>query len=278
MTDRKQPDPTGTTADSPRWGKIPAWWLDHPELDADGLAVLAALATHADRQGRCWPSQTTLAGKLKRSRSWVGKIVARLAATGILAVEDRWSATGGRLSCLYVLDFGDAPAGSGSGATPAAVHRDAPAHRPGTPAAAGATPCHDGRQEQDPEQIPDSRSARAQAGATVPPDWTPDADDLAWAQARFPGLDLAGHAERFVLRCQAHGYRYRDVAAAWRAWLAEDAASGFGTGTGAGGAVARAASPSRRPAAGVPDPGARVDAWMAAALAARNTPRPFRRT
>ena len=86
-----------TVAAEARWGRIPAWWLDHPEVDADALAVLATLATYADRSGRCWPSQTTLAMKLKRSRSWVGKIVARLSVTGILKIEDRWSASGGRL-------------------------------------------------------------------------------------------------------------------------------------------------------------------------------------
>ena len=65
--------------DTGRWGRIPAWWLEHPDLDADGFAVLAALATFADETGLCWPSQSTLAAKLKRSRPTINRILQRLA-------------------------------------------------------------------------------------------------------------------------------------------------------------------------------------------------------
>lgn len=188
-----------------RWGRIPAWWLDHPDLDADGLAVLAALSTYADEAGVCWPSQATLAAKLKRSRPTVNRIVGRLEGLGLLAVEHRSGANGGRLSCRYRLCL-----------TPIA-----------TPDSKADSPCPATSQEQhQPEQIPDSLRGRKRTDAapsqTVPVDWTPGADDRAWAADRFPEADLDRHAELFVRRCQAHGYRYRDIGAAWRSWLLQD--------------------------------------------------------
>lgn len=217
---------------SGRWGKIPAHWLDHPEIDADAVAVLAALSTFADRSGRCWPSQTTLAGKLKRSRSWVSKVIARLATTGVLEVRDRWSENGGRLSSVYVLVTGPE-----SPAEPRPDAEDSAVVIRNAPVTATDTPRSPGRQEhRNPEQTLDSRSKRAEATrdgtpydsrlTEVPEGWTPAAADLAWAGANFATVDPHRHAEGFVLRCRAHGYRYRDVGAAWRSWLMEDVAAG----------------------------------------------------
>lgn len=196
-----------------RWGRIPAWWLDHPDLDADGLAVLAALSTYADEAGVCWPSQTTLAAKLKRSRPTVNRIVARLEAIGLIAVEHRSAANGGRLSCRYRLSL-----------TPPTL-----THAQTAPDSSADSPCSAPSQEQlQTKQIPDSLSKRERVASPsalideVPSDWSPSADDRVWAATRFPDADLDRHAELFVRRCQAHGYRYKDFGAAWRSWLLQD--------------------------------------------------------
>ncbi|WP_085557769.1 helix-turn-helix domain-containing protein [Azospirillum agricola] len=216
-----------TTAERPageRWGRIPAWWLDHPDLDADGLAVLAALSTFADEAGVCWPSQATLAAKLKRSRPTVNRILGRLEALGLVAIEHRSATNGGRLSCRYRLSL-----------SPIASRDSMPCGR--TPPDSGTdSPCPAASQEQPhPEQIPDSLSSGAPGGhprasrrpdiavaRTVPADWIPGDADRLWAASRFPDADLDAHAELFVRRCQAHGYRYHDVGAAWRSWLLQD--------------------------------------------------------
>lgn len=220
------------TSPAARWGRIPAWWLDHPELDADGFAVLAALATYADEAGVCWPSQATLAAKLKRSRPTVNRILGRLEACGLVAIEHRSSSNGGRLSCRYRLrltqDGGNQPAGPqagqavGNGGLAAEQTADSAMH----------SPCPAPSQEQlQSEQIPDSLPGLRKPGAQglrgveeVPADWRPGAADLSWAAERFTAgpAELDRHAELFVTRCRAHGYRYRDVAAAWRAWLLQD--------------------------------------------------------
>jgi hypothetical protein len=207
--------------DGARWGRVPAWWLDHPAVDADALAVLTALATFADRRGRCWPSQTTLATRLKRSRAWVNKTLGRLADAGLIAVRDRWSENGGRLSCLYELQTAQTP-----------VVGD------GAPVAEKTAPCQPRRHEQpESEHITDSLASAAQEdqqtssienrpAQTPAADWTPTAEDRRWAETRHNAVDIDRHVEGFRLRCQAHGYRYRDISAAWRAWLDQDAAAG----------------------------------------------------
>ena len=43
-------------------------------VDADRLAVMAALCTYADEAGFCEPSQATLARRLSRSRPWAAVI------------------------------------------------------------------------------------------------------------------------------------------------------------------------------------------------------------
>ena len=94
---------TETVRTTTRWGRVPAWWLLHPSVDADRFCVLAALATYADEHGVCVPSQATLAQHLRRSRPWVNRVVAQLAAAGFLEKTARSRGNGGTTSCLYRL-------------------------------------------------------------------------------------------------------------------------------------------------------------------------------
>lgn len=266
------PHPTdGHPLDTRRWGRIPAWWLDHPGLDADGFAVLAALATFADEDGLCWPSQSTLAAKLKRSRPTINRIIQGLSDLGLVGIEHRRGRDGARLSCLYRLRFTPADAESPD---LAATTRPVPAADRDD--SATNTPCPPASQEQvHSKQIPDSHASRepmdTQARAQpVPEDWMPTAADLSWAKARHADIDLGRHVEGFILRCRAHGYRYRDVSSAWRAWLSQDAAVGKAP-------VSRDRSPitpSGRPTATATAAEQRLTAWSAAAaeLRQRSTP------
>jgi hypothetical protein len=48
----------------------------------------------------------------------------------------------------------------------------------------------------------------------------------------YPNADLASHITRFVAKCRAKGYRYRNIAAAWRSWLIDDMKSEADRGPG----------------------------------------------
>lgn len=212
-------------SDSGRWGRIPAWWLDHPDLDADGFAVLSALATYADEHGVCWPSQSTLASKLKRSRPTINRILQRLDDLGLVSIERRSGRDGARLSCRYRLRL---VAGSpAEAAVQGANTDDSLVNAPCPPAS------HEHLQPEHPDSLAGRGrepvrdvSGKAAPPAEVPADWMPSADDLLWARTNFGAIDLGRHVEGFLLRCRAHGYRYRNVGAAWRAWLLQDATAG----------------------------------------------------
>lgn len=265
------PTPSASAANPPdtrRWGRIPAWWLDHPGLDADGFAVLAALATFADEDGLCWPSQSTLAAKLKRSRPTINRIIQGLSDIGLVGVEHRRGRDGARLSCLYRLRFTPLDDAADVAEAP---HRDSAAARPVQLADRDDSdmhsPCPPASQEQvHSKQIPDSLASGGHGRAqTVPEDWMPTADDLAWANARHAEIDLGRHVEGFILRCRAHGYRYRDVSSAWRAWLAQDAAAGKAP-VVRNRPSAAVSAPTTRPSAAAEQ---RLGAWAAAAAELR---------
>ncbi|WP_455173234.1 helix-turn-helix domain-containing protein [Azospirillum largimobile] len=274
--------PTSTTAspttnplDARRWGRIPAWWLDHPGLDADGFAVLAALATFADEDGLCWPSQSTLAAKLKRSRPTINRIIQGLSDIGLVGVEHRRGRDGARLSCLYRLRFTPADPVIDSAED---SDRDSVSARPVRTTDRDDSdmhiPCPPASQEQvHSKQIPDSHASGGRSPAqAVPEDWMPTADDLAWAKARHAEIDLGRHVEGFILRCRAHGYRYRDVSSAWRAWLAQDAAAGKAPVVRNGASSPLAAPPARPSAAAAAEQ--RLGAWAAAAADLRRRAAP----
>ncbi|NUB11526.1 GntR family transcriptional regulator [Azospirillum brasilense] len=217
---------TTTTESNSRWGKIPAWWLDHPDLDADGFAVLAALATFANENGVCWPSQSTLAAKLKRSRPTINRILQRLHDMGLVTIEHRRGRDGSRLSCLYRLRVAQCeetfPQAAGVQEplrpVPTSDRDDSLTNVP-CPA-----PSHE---HHHPEQNPDSLASGGRGSVCeVPADWMPNADDLAWAGSRFGTVDLSRHVEGFLRRCPAAGPRFRAIPPGWRAGLAPDGAAG----------------------------------------------------
>ncbi len=216
-----------------RWGRVPAWWLLHAGVDADRFCVLAAMATYADNDGVCAPSQATLARLLKRSRPWVNRVVAQLAEEGFLEKTTRARRDGATTSCLYRLRL--APPEDG-------VTRP-DATRVGVASETGPVPAEDSprhstdRNQPEAEQIQDSRAAasaasarttdghrRTEASTEVPKGWRPSDDDVREALRLCPDADLEVHTARFVARCRAKGYRYAHgaVGDAWLSWLLED--------------------------------------------------------
>jgi hypothetical protein len=212
-----------------RWGKVPAWWLLHPRMDADRFCVMAAMATYADETGRCEPSQATLARHLRRSRPWVNGVVARLAADGFLEKTGRSRRNGGNTSCEYRLCM-EPPVMTSDAVTgvtaPDAV-QDSPRHR-GDQSQAVVKQIQNSRLTARADQIgqsgPEIRGTTSGTVEEVPRDWRPSTEDLTRGHAICPEADLVGHATLFVHRCRAKGYRYTPGALgdAWLAWLIED--------------------------------------------------------
>jgi hypothetical protein len=188
---------------SGRWGVVRAEWLFHPEVGVDEFALLACLTTYQDKSGLCWPSQSTLAARLKRSRPWIIKVLNRLEELGLIERTRRTRGDGGLRSCLYRIVPAEASSGPGH-------DRD----------------CHDGDMNQT-QQIQERLSLprkpeRAPDGVAkpIPEGWAPSAEDLAWAAETHPDIDAGALTEAFVTGCRAKGYRYIDAGCAWRGWFA----------------------------------------------------------
>jgi len=224
--------------DITRWGRVPAWWLMHPEMDADRFCVMAALATYMDDEGFCEPSQATLARRLKRSRPWVNRVVAELASAGLLRKTGRRRANGGTTSCRYRLALRPADAVPGEHAEAAiptmgaCPDGDRGRHRrdrnqPSTeqihhaPAEARARPG-----EPTNRKGADAEDAGAEGEVPSMPsrDWTPSEEAVAEAARLCPEADLDEHTTLFVSRCRSKGYRFASSGMddAWLAWLLED--------------------------------------------------------
>lgn len=223
-----------TTYGGGRWGRAPAWWLQHPATNFDLIGVLCALCTYADRDGFCEPSQATIARQLKRSRPWVNRVIADLTALGFIEKEIRQRKhNNGTTSCRYRLL--DEPR-----------HGDAHVIEVTEPVTAEDTPCH--RDDtiypnQEHKQTPPAITRKAEptksqsskgedAAATavvdqlaeIPDNWEPSDDAAKRASLLHPEIDLAVHAVMFVHKCRAKNYRcipgrLDDL---WLSWVATD--------------------------------------------------------
>jgi hypothetical protein len=207
------------------WGIVRADWVDHPEIGPDELALLALLSLYANQDGACWPSQSTLADRLKRSRSWVIRVLNRLENLGMVARSQRQVAQGRRGTCLYTL-VGHADAIEGTPSAPrTGNHRDA-AHRVAgvaqehrNPANAGLSPEVRAGGESQSEIEASGRGGRSSTKTVPPENWVPSSADHAFAAEHAPDVDVAQFARFFVQSCRSHRYRYADHGAAFRSWL-----------------------------------------------------------
>ena len=207
-----------------RWGKVPAWWLLHPAIDADKFCVLAALATYADDEGFCEPSQATLALRLKRSRPWVNRVIAELTTGCFLEKTMRTRRNGGTTSCRYRLNqiAPDPSATAVTGQTPVCHLADAPRHVQDT-----NQPVSKQIQETQPTARAAVRQPHEGLTETIEPvaeDWHPSQTAIAKALLVYPEADCQSHAVMFVARCRSKGYRYRPdtLDDTWLAWFIED--------------------------------------------------------
>ena len=119
------PAPGGASPSAARrFGRVPAHWLEDPGVGVEELAVLTALAVHADRDGVCVVRQRTLAGLLQRSREWVCRVLARLCEPGgFVEKEHRADRDGWNLACRYRLPDLAAPEDSANRYPPATQAR-----------------------------------------------------------------------------------------------------------------------------------------------------------
>jgi hypothetical protein len=235
---------------------VHASWSEHEDIGADEIAVLAVLSTYADRNGWCGVGQTTLGGRLKRSRSWTNKVLQRLDDAGVIRIEqlrDRGRIVGCRYLIRDHAGICNDQASQGGESDGAAAEAPAP---PGFPITGAITyPINDSiigqvsdpvanhvaeRHTESPRIHPEPLSPRVNAAgegeksgegrpvgqtpsalAPPPADWLPDADDLAYAARHRPDLvnRLAAVTQKFIHATRSRGQHFADISAAWRCWV-----------------------------------------------------------
>lgn len=277
-----------------RWGKTPAWWQWHPDIDLEILGLLSILATYADDEGYCDPSQRTLGKRAHRCRRNINALVARAEALRprVLVKEARTRRNGGTTSCLYQI-VREAPAdfalwfAADRGETPVNGDVEAPvpdgAHAPGT-----AVPTQNQRQadqnnttrpipretgsgsaSEDPV-LPKAEPPGSEVLEAEPPRpwedergrltraWQPGPEVVSEAFRLYPDADLEEHTALFVSRSRSKRYRHDDPDESWLAWLIEDQRK----------ARQRAAAPVQKSWPGMTSRGSnydRFDAWASVA-------------
>jgi hypothetical protein len=202
---------------------------------------MAALATYADNEGICEPSQATLAKRLDRSRPWVNRVISDLAGAGLLRKQARSRSNGGTTSCRYQL--AQTPEQVRAFTTAIGIEVAVP-EQTGARSAADRPSHRDDTSHADLKQIqitrPRARSVREAGDPQLPPsqpeqrirkeddlaeparDWLPSDEAVAEALRLCPDADLDEHTARFVSRCRAKGYRYARLDDAWLDWLLAD--------------------------------------------------------
>jgi hypothetical protein len=179
---------------------------------------MAALATYADADGICDPSQNTLAKRLNRSRPWVNRVVAELVEKGLLQKDGRTRRNGGTTSCQYRLRMTPV-----SLPTDPVNDDDSPRHQADTTQLytkhnqnSPATPASNSSSEQ-PE-------AKDEAKDELPDDWTPTPQTINKALALYPDAAIEEHTALFIARCRAKGYAIGRSRAddTWLSWLIDD--------------------------------------------------------
>ena len=218
---------------STRIAVLHAAWIEHPEMGADEISVLAVLALHADRNGSCFPSQGLLARLLGRSRPWVCKVIRKLSEIGILLKTNQTRQhDGGNRACLYKLTAPESKTTSPALDSSQSPQPDIASQSKNRvcPESDIITPEIKQREEPSPARVAEDKNYVSQDStstpqlATIPAeDWKPTDQTLIWALDHHPDTDLQAARDKYVNKCRAKGYRYICHDSAFRTWLAEDA-------------------------------------------------------
>lgn len=96
---------------------VMSWVFDHSPYDGKQLLIHLVLADHANKQGVCWPSQSTIAASAKCSVEYVRTTVRQMVTEGYLVIEKQASGRGNS-SRYRLLAKAPEPVDDSTGETP----------------------------------------------------------------------------------------------------------------------------------------------------------------
>ena len=161
------------------------------DLSPAQISLYVALSLYADKDGYCYPSYETLAGKLNRTKGWVSTNIKSLESSQIIKIEQRGCQKYG-FRLLLTVQPTKQPFSILNGTV--------------QPAKQNNTNEHNHKRER--------RSL-----TTIPADFRLTDDLIAYLKKERPDLNAEEFHQHFVLQCEAKGYRYKNWKSAWKAWV-----------------------------------------------------------
>ena len=232
-----------TSTRSGRLSVIPAAAVFDARIGSADLRVLCAIATYADRAGKCWPATTTLASELGVSDRRVRSCLRNLESCGYLKTEHRPGQRSTYLICRETPNPGTSASGvpRAYGNTP---ERELPGLDvdPGTSASGGAERELPGTPERDvpPKGTTNGVTERKHTGVPVSdqqfqtfwgiyPSRRPHSNPKKPARAKFEAavkrgvaaVDIIRGAEHYAAYVEREGTDPKYVAQA-KTWLNEE--------------------------------------------------------
>lgn len=205
-----------------RFSIIPAQAIFDKRLSPRDITVLAAIGTHTDKSGWCFPSQGTLGKMLGISRPMVNRVIKHLQNSGYLQVVQKFNGKSQTVNLMRVLMDRIAPSEFQREVTdPVTSELTPPVTSELTDGVtSGVTPAVTSEVTQTPHlNVPINVIERANArrATQLPPDFS--LNDTRTAFARQKGVqDIPGEFEAFRAHHEAHGKAMKNWDAAWRTW------------------------------------------------------------
>jgi hypothetical protein len=203
------------------FGRFPTWAAALPGISGLDLRVLAAIAHHADDEGRAFPGMKRIALLARINRSKVPPSVAKLIAAGVLLKEMRADERGHQ-SNLYTIVYKQIVfPGKGTPVTRGG-------NRVFPPAEAGGVPRGGNRTDQfKTDQGTGDSPLRARGGGNgfCLDGYQPDQTMADWAAEHVPELDdplNANTVARFKDHYRKTWTKIVDPDAAYRKWLLDE--------------------------------------------------------
>lgn len=184
--------------------RLPRWWWSACGYDGGLIEVLAALSTFDLKgDGVVFPSQTTLAELIGKSRQYVNKKLKALVDAGLIAKRNRRQARGGETSCSYTIIY-----------QPDSTSR---AYEDPSTEICSSSPSITAPVNQD-----DSNNQIPNLSHSEVLNWEPEDKTLQAIVAASDPKTARRFVHRFKKRVALRGYQYADLDEAILRWWAED--------------------------------------------------------
>jgi hypothetical protein len=182
--------------------------VDDERLGNAAFRVLAALGTYSDENGWCFPTQNTLASRLRITRQAVSKSLHQLEELGYITIHFQYGEDRAQRGSKYRLCLDFLPESPPQpDVTPPQRHVAPPATSEVAPPATSEVA----------HNVP---SKRPKLTRGVDADsFAPTSLDLAWATKEYPEVDLRLQTEMFLDHARATARIIVDWSAAWKNWI-----------------------------------------------------------